>query len=476
MIMIQDSNSWYEDMITDNGICHITEDIILTNNIVLGNNTTLIFEGGIIKGNYTLTGKNTRIISSAFTQLFSGVLLAGTWRHTHCYAEWWRDEEDEDDTNSINLALASSIESVKLRDINYQISDSLVISSHKALIGTRNTIEESITQITASGYSSYTKNIITLHSSFVSIKDINILSQDSRLNGVCTDDGPEESDDCYRLLIDGVSVTNCKIGFFFYTYLTVIRGCEAKDVNCGFYFSSGTSVSMSDCNVQSYTENAYKIEELCYSTFTRCCANNLINVKVSNNPDFAFHLLRPHSVSLVECNCNNVENGIYNESGSNIKIVDCSIDMSKMQSTSPQGRVMKFHNVRYCNVQRFQIYKNKDSDWPSQDDWKNYSNIIYVESTNNAFKTILLNEVVASSHSNPNSCMSLSASHVNTYVSEFSEATIVTVDRNWAKSGPASMRPESPEVTDITGLGWTYFNTSTNRVEVWTGNSWLSID
>ena len=95
------------------GVYHLDSDITLTSNVTMASNTMIIFEGGKIIGNYTLTGNRSTIVSPP-RQIFSGITLSGSWNVDCCYAEWWGavGNGSTNDTTAIQKALSSPIERV----------------------------------------------------------------------------------------------------------------------------------------------------------------------------------------------------------------------------------------------------------------------------------------------------------------------------------------------------------------------------
>ena len=73
----------------DNTIYVIQYDFTISTNIVIPDNSVLMFEGGTINGLYTLTGTNTTINADIVRIFNEKITLAGTWNVAEAYPEWF---------------------------------------------------------------------------------------------------------------------------------------------------------------------------------------------------------------------------------------------------------------------------------------------------------------------------------------------------------------------------------------------------
>ena len=72
----------------------IKSDLFLTEDLVIPENCILYFDGGCIRGKYTLIGQNTCIQSSLVKIFDTDVILAGSWNLLEVYPEWFGAKND----------------------------------------------------------------------------------------------------------------------------------------------------------------------------------------------------------------------------------------------------------------------------------------------------------------------------------------------------------------------------------------------
>lgn len=77
-VMLSEANTIYE----------IRYDFNLDEDITIPNNCVLKFDGGSINGEHTITGTNTDI-QARLIKIFDTVTLAGTWKNSEFYLEWY---------------------------------------------------------------------------------------------------------------------------------------------------------------------------------------------------------------------------------------------------------------------------------------------------------------------------------------------------------------------------------------------------
>ena len=88
----------------------IKEDLQLAENITIPHGCTLEFDGGSIRGNHIITGKNT-IIKASIEKIFSlNITLRGTWNVREVYPEWFGACGDGvmDDAVAVNKCISFS--------------------------------------------------------------------------------------------------------------------------------------------------------------------------------------------------------------------------------------------------------------------------------------------------------------------------------------------------------------------------------
>lgn len=131
-----------QDMICfPNTVYVIQYDFILCENIMIPPACILVFDGGSISGNYTISGSGT-VIKTGLTKIFStDVNLVKTWIITELYPEWFGAKGDfdvlnrkgTDDSDAINktisVAETLNIRKVRFSNVNYLVSKGLTINT-----------------------------------------------------------------------------------------------------------------------------------------------------------------------------------------------------------------------------------------------------------------------------------------------------------------------------------------------------------
>lgn len=135
--------------LTANTTYVVSEDCELTGNTELKENITLIFKGGIIKGQYgnacTLTGLNTCVVAP-ITQIFdTTVTVNGSWKIDRAYPQWFGakanlktfdDNANMDCTDAINNAIKmKSTGEVFIPRGYYRIDKTIQVKNGIVLIG-----------------------------------------------------------------------------------------------------------------------------------------------------------------------------------------------------------------------------------------------------------------------------------------------------------------------------------------------------
>lgn len=134
-------NRLTQDMIfQDNTIYVIKYDFILYENISIPAKCILEFDGGSIRGKYTIVGNNT-VIKAEQVQIFNtDITLTGTWNVAELYPEWFGAKGDfnvfakigTDDSNAITktiaVAEALNIRRIKFANVNYLVSHGIRIN------------------------------------------------------------------------------------------------------------------------------------------------------------------------------------------------------------------------------------------------------------------------------------------------------------------------------------------------------------
>ena len=107
----------------------ITEDICITDQFDVGENSVLCFEGGCFRGTGNIKLKNTEISAPPYQIFGDSVELTGTIKNPTVSAEWF-GEPGNDASKMINRALSSVIDKniVSLESSHYLISSPIVLN------------------------------------------------------------------------------------------------------------------------------------------------------------------------------------------------------------------------------------------------------------------------------------------------------------------------------------------------------------
>lgn len=465
------------------GVYHLESDITLTANVTMASNTMIIFEGGKIIGNYTLTGNRSTIVSPP-RQIFSGVYLAGTWNVECCYGEWWGavGNGTTNDTTAIQKALSSPIERVVLLNKTYLIKGSLHVAGKKVFEGTRQSNDhEGNPLLLASPTNVSLSTIVSIDSDYVTIRNLTVK------NGTqyTINYGFYTNGQHYRLVLEGLSSTGCSTGYYLDTFLSKVERCTATGVFTGFYIKGGTSTTMINCFVKSYKQNAYYLDSLSYSTMINCAADTWTfdsSVSDGGSNRYAYRIKQCNSISLQNCAAEEATKAIYFRGCSNISIKKCRFDMPYITSSTSLGKILFFLNSSRISIEGLYISNWVCTGWNSNSSvsgWFNENNLFWSESSNGGRNTIRLYNVFFRGYDRDITLpgytevkQNLSSKLIGIY-NGASTFTDLLIKYDWRKMGTTNDRPIG--LDSIVGAGFLYFNTSNNKLQVWNGTSWQNV-
>lgn len=109
-VILRKNKSFAEQITKENTIYEIRYDFILNENVTIPANCVLKFNGGSIRGAYTLVGNNTGIQADLIKIFNTDITLGGSWNVAEAYPEWFGAIGDgkADDTTSVKNALVVS--------------------------------------------------------------------------------------------------------------------------------------------------------------------------------------------------------------------------------------------------------------------------------------------------------------------------------------------------------------------------------
>jgi len=462
------------------GVYHLNSDITLTSNVTMASKTMIIFEGGKIIGNYTLTGNRSTIVSPP-RQIFSGITLAGTWNVNCCYAEWWGavGNGSTNDAPALQSALSSPFEKVVLLNKTYAIKSTLVISDKKTLEGTRQSNSTSGTPLLFAKPDSSTSmsSMINISSDFVTLRNLTV----KNTSGYTVEYGIQTTAQRRRLLLEGVCSAGCSIGYYLYTNLAKIERCTAIGVFTGFYVKGGSSTTMINCFVKTYHQNAYFLESMTYSSLMNCCADTLSVTSIAEGgPNwYIYYIKLCNSLSMVNCGGEEAAKGVYIDGGSNISINNCWFYMPLLTTPVGNGKVLFFLNSSKIDIDGLYISNWICTGWVSNSSisgWFNENRLIWSEGSNGSRNTIRLHNVYYRGYDRDKGTsgytevkQNLSSKLIGIY-NGGGTITDVVVEYDWVNLGTNANRPTG--LDSVVGAGFHYYNTTSNKLEIWDGSSW----
>jgi len=470
----------------DNSICHITEDITLTQDIVLGANTVLYFEGGKFVGQYVVTGDSTSIVAPPI-QIFDGVSLNGTWNVHDCYTEWWGaiGNGTTDDSDAIRAAIDSPFEKVLLLNKKYAVSKSINVSSRKAIEGVRQSNDHDGTpQIFAlPNWGTSTENfILGISSPFVTLRNFSIVKDIRNTNvafGVYT-----TTNDFYRLVLEGLAVTRCPIAYKLRLFLSTIDRCTATGANIGFNILGGTSLTMTNCYVKGYHNHAYQIEGMTYSSLINCCADTLEN---SSTPTdwkdwFVYYVKNSNSMNFISCGAEDSAHGVLLSNCSNVSFRNCWFDLPLMTSTSQDGRIVNVLNSSRIEFDGLFISNWECTGWTynaQYPGWLHETKLFMIQASNGSRNSVRFHNIFFKGYdrdstlSGAEGVNQMMASRIVGQYFTNNSSSDIQIEYDWNRSGITANRPVG--LDSLVGKGWTYFNSTTSHLEVWNGTQWQQV-
>lgn len=470
----------------NNSICHITEDITLTQDIVLGANTVLFFEGGKFVGQYVVSGNSTSIVAPPI-QIFDGTRLNGTWNVQDCYPEWWgaKGNGTTDDSDALCAAIDSPFEKVHLLNKKYAVSKSLNVSSRKSIEGARQSNDHAGTpQIFAlRNWATSAENyILGISSPFVTFRNFSI-AKDSR-NAAVEYGIFTTTNDYYRLVLEGLAVTGCPIAYSLRLFLSTIDRCTATGAIVGFDITGGTSLTMTNCYVKGYSNHAYQIEAMTYSTLINCCADTLDN---SSTPSdwkdwFVYYVKNSNSMNFISCGAEDSAHGILLNNCANISFRNCVFDLPLVTSTHQDGRIVNVLNSSKVVFDGLCILNWACTGWAynaQYPGWLHETNLFMIQASNGSRNSVRFHNTYFRGYDRDGTLpgavevnQTMASRIVGQYFSNNSSSDI-QIEYDWNRSGTTANRPVGLDA--LVGKGWTYFNSTTSRLEVWNGTQWRQL-
>lgn len=499
-------------LITANGTCKVTSDLVLMGSVTLERNTTIVFDKGTISGNTAsgaspsyLIGNNTAIMAPV-TQIFVGsnLKLQGVWNVSESYGEWWGAQGDgsTDDSYALQSALDFPAGSVKILNKIYVVNTPLNITQPLVFQGERQYNDHAgVPRIVGRGNSmSY---VIGISSSFVTLKNFTVKYEGhgSSVVGICT------TDEYYRLVLEGVAANSCNTGFYLHTFLTTIERCTTTGVSVGFYIHGGTSVTMQNCFVKSFIEHAYYLLGLTYSTLTNCCADSH-NISAPDGTTGDNHVRSVYghtysiknckSLSLLNCASEQVSKGFAVDNCDTILISNCRMDMQRISNCKIEDTSHKYYgcwlycvNVRRLVVDGAYLLNNLDgtgNDYSSwHDGWYSRSNLVYTWAAGNITDSCIhLKNVFMTGRDNPSTLDGVSQYLRSSLITRNNSNVIVEYD-HWKRSGTTANCPKGRSsgdtdfseysFDDLVGVGFIYMEEDNDirTMKVWTGSVWKNV-
>ncbi len=150
-----------------NTVYVIKNDFVLEEDITIPQNSVLVFDGGSLSGAHTITGNNTRIQAGLVKIFSTDVVLAGNWRVSEAYPEWFGAKGDGETDDLFAIEKAIYLSNIRLQGKTYYLSETLNISSNRSIVG-----EKGATVIKISDYGKKHSIVMLSEASNVTIKDI----------------------------------------------------------------------------------------------------------------------------------------------------------------------------------------------------------------------------------------------------------------------------------------------------------------
>ena len=285
-----------------NTIFVIQNDFVLAEDITIPDGCVLKFDGGNIRGAYTITGNKTGIKAGLVKIFSTNVMFAGTWNVVEAYPEWFGAKGDgvTDDTNSIQKSIDFS-QKVILTQI-YKIAlkpgstNIINIPDKHSIIGkrvdfnTHNILIQEKTSCTVFDIGSYcsVEGLSIINSSLHLDQDIIGFNVNKKTNvkiGACVS-------------------RNLTIGFKLISITSNIESCFVTDCKHGFVTAgysgsaSSTSLKLNNCYVTNSRNTAYVISSLAYSCLINCSADYC-----ALNGGYVYSITNSDDVSLYSCGC-----------------------------------------------------------------------------------------------------------------------------------------------------------------------------
>lgn len=463
-------------------VLRITSDINLTHDVVMPDNCTLIFEGGTIRGNYTLYGSNTSIIAPP-CRIFNSVNLSGTWNVDKCYVEWWGaiGNQETDDTAAIQSAFDSPFEKVIFLSKVYRISNHLTISRKKSIVGLRQWNDTSDTppstpklySVTPAGY------MIGIMSSFVTIKNLSIrfYNEASRMEYGFYMPAAQSN-----IHLEGCGAFECSYGFYLKSSNAVIERCTSIGSIEGFRFNESSNISMINCHVKGYKRNAFNLVNVSAGTMIDCSADTWTHssqVTETEGNWYTYKFFLCKNISMINCGAEEAVKAAYLDSCINVEVQGCWFDISNLNCSTVSRCILSFINTRRISIDGLYVSNWKCTGWTSPTGWFNETNLFRIYSENNIRNSVKLHNVYYRGYARdasiygPVEVIQIISSQLISSVAASGCVNDVLVEYDWSHRGSTAMRPSG--VDAIVGVGFVYYNTTSNQMEVWNGTSWQTV-
>lgn len=146
-VVLNPNVSFEKQVVSNNAIYEIKSCFTLTRDFKMPDNSTLLFKGGKLRGNITLTGNNTQIYAGEYDEIFEGVICKGKWFCEKASICWWGAKDsykiagnghgylaDIACDTAISNCVQSSFNTVFFPVGCWYITKTIQLSSHKDIV------------------------------------------------------------------------------------------------------------------------------------------------------------------------------------------------------------------------------------------------------------------------------------------------------------------------------------------------------
>lgn len=268
--LVNGVNTLTQNMINKSNTIYIIQyDFTLGENITVPANCVLLFEGGSISGEHTITGQNTGIEAGLVKIFNTDVTLAGTWNITEAYPEWIGATNDIN-TDSYN-AIQKCIDAFDIVVLSamYKSNSTISIKTGDKIIG-KSTYTVGIKFDDSVNIGITQKSSSTLRACILKDFQIHKDTKTSNSSGILFSSASETS-------IENVSVVRFTYGFDLNSfYICTISRCNFVACDYGIYFGrnggNSTSCTIDSCYAMQ-CDVGYELKKLVYSTLNSCACD-----------------------------------------------------------------------------------------------------------------------------------------------------------------------------------------------------------